>query len=181
MKLRLGRDFTLGGHIMKEIIPVVSPILAPTDFAMLCFNAGDMHRLTGPHRFYRFPCDDPHYNMKLRLGTGFIFDAFLQLDKLKLLIPLSGTKRGKKSDNPSVLQHVLQNTLKEIIPTVSATLAPVVFATLCFNAGIFRTRCKCAPDFKGFSVYSHYKFALVNFELLGSPQLIHLSVWQVAR
>ena len=127
MKLRLGRDFTLGEHIMKDIIPVVSPILAPTDFAMLCFNAGDMHRLTGPHRFYRFPCDDPHYNMKLHLGTGFIFDAFPQLDELKLLIPLPG-KRGKKSDNPSVLQgdhreHVLQNTLKEIFASVSASLA----------------------------------------------------------
>ena len=113
---------------------------------MLCFNAGDMHRLTGPHRFYRFPCDDPHYNMKLRLGMGFIFDALLQLDKLKLLIPLSGKKRGKKSDNPSVLQHVLQNTLKEIIPTASATLAPI-FATLCFNAGIFRTRFRLRGPF----------------------------------
>ena len=44
-----------------------------------------------------------HYNMKLRLGTGFTFDALLRLDKLKLLIPLPGKKRGKNRDNPSVL------------------------------------------------------------------------------
>ena len=42
--------------------------------------------------------------MKLRLGKGFNFDALHQLDKLKLLIPLSG-KKGRKNDNPSVLRR----------------------------------------------------------------------------
>ena len=170
MKLRLGRNLTLSEHIMKEIKLGLSLSLAPTVFAMSCFNAEDTHRLTGPLRFHRAPGDDPHYNMKIHLGTGFILDA-VPLGNLKLLISLYGKKRGQKSDNPQ--QHVRLNTLKEIIPTLSPTLAPklffnVVCATLFFNAGFFRTRFRplgpfdfepWAPTFaltSGFSVFSHF-------------------------